>query len=52
MSKPADTPRKLMDLSKVDSLGWSSKVTLEDGVRRVYGWFLDSKVIQTAAEDG
>lgn len=35
-SKPDGTPRKLMDNSKINSLGWSPKISLEEGVRNVY----------------
>jgi GDP-L-fucose synthase len=39
-SKPDGTPRKLMDVSKLSSLGWSAKIDLEEGIRRTYGSFL------------
>ncbi len=35
-SKPDGTPRKLMDNGKINSLGWSPKISLEEGVRNVY----------------
>lgn len=35
-SKPDGTPRKLMDVSKLHSLGWKAKIGLEEGIRRVY----------------
>ena len=35
-SKPDCTPRKLMDVSKLNSLGWKAKITLEDGIRKVF----------------
>lgn len=34
--KPDGTPRKLMDVSKLHSLGWKHKINLEEGIRRVY----------------
>lgn len=34
-SKPNGTPRKLMDVSKLEKLGWKAKITLEEGVRMV-----------------
>lgn len=42
-SKPDGAPRKLLDVSKLVSLGWSPMVSLEDGLRLSYDWFLNSK---------
>lgn len=39
-SKPDGTPRKLMDSSRLNALGWSAKVTLKDGIARAYQDFL------------
>jgi GDP-L-fucose synthase len=39
-SKPDGTPRKLMDVSRLKSLGWQYKVSLVDGLTRSYDWFL------------
>lgn len=39
-SKPDGTPRKLMDVSRLASLGWKYKVELETGLRNTYQWFL------------
>jgi GDP-L-fucose synthase len=36
LSKPDGTPRKLMDHSKMKAMGWEAKVSLEEGIRRVY----------------
>lgn len=41
-SKPDGTPRKLMDSSKLRSLGWSSKINLKDGIQSTYTFFKDS----------
>ena len=35
-SKPDGTPRKLMDVSKLNSLGWQAKTSLENGIKAVY----------------
>jgi len=39
-AQPDGTPRKLMDSSRLKALGWSPKVTLEDGIRGAYQDFL------------
>jgi GDP-L-fucose synthase len=35
-TKPDGTPRKLMDVSKLNSLGWKATINLEDGVKKVF----------------
>ena len=42
-SKPDGTPRKLMDNSKLRSLGWLPKYNLEQGLANAYQWFLDNQ---------
>lgn len=41
-SKPNGTPRKLMDASRIKSLGWSPKIKLEEGIKKAYEWYLES----------
>lgn len=41
-SKPDGAPRKLMDVSRLKSLGWESSITLEEGLRNAYQWYLDN----------
>ena len=38
-SKPNGTPRKLIDVGKLHSLGWTHKVEIEEGVERLYQWY-------------
>ncbi len=38
-SKPDGTPRKLMDVSRMQALGWQAGIALEDGLRDAYRWF-------------
>jgi GDP-L-fucose synthase len=39
-SFPDGTPRKLMDNTRITSLGWKPKIDLEDGIRDLYEWYL------------
>lgn len=41
-SKPDGTPRKLLDISKIQALGWSPRITLDDGLKKPYAWYLSS----------
>ena len=38
-SKPNGTPRKLIDVSKLHSIGWTHKVEIEEGIERLYQWY-------------
>lgn len=42
-SKPDGTPRKLMDVSKMQELGWRHRVNLEEGIEKTYHWFLENQ---------
>ena len=41
-SKPDGTPRKLLDISRLRDLGWESTITLHEGIRRSYNWYVDN----------
>lgn len=42
-TKPDGTPRKLMDVSKLNGLGWKAKISLEEGIQKVYEEIKDSE---------
>ena len=42
-TKPDGTPRKLMDVSKLNKLGWQHHVELEEGIVKTYEWFLQNQ---------
>ncbi len=39
-SKPDGPPRKLLDVSRLRSLGWHPRISLSDGIRKTYEWYL------------
>jgi GDP-L-fucose synthase len=42
-SKPDGTPRKLLDVSKINGLGWKATVPLREGIATTYQWFLEHR---------
>ncbi len=38
-SKPDGTPRKLMDVSRLNGLGWKARISLKDGIKETYEWY-------------
>ena len=42
-SKPDGAPRKLMDVTRLKSLGWEYSINLEDGLKATYEWFLNNQ---------
>jgi len=41
-SRPDGTPRKLLDVSKLHTLGWHHKISLEEGLKTTYKWYCDT----------
>jgi GDP-L-fucose synthase len=41
-ARPDGTPRKLLDVSKLNQLGWKAVIPLEEGVRATYQWWLEN----------
>ena len=39
-SKPDGAPRKLLNSSRLLSMGWSARTSLKDGLKKTYAWFL------------
>jgi GDP-L-fucose synthase len=48
-SKPDGTPRKLLDVTRLHSLGWHAKIPLEGGIRSTYEWYIENE--QAKAKD-
>lgn len=40
-SKPDGTPRKLLDVTRINALGWKSRTSLREGLERTYAWYLE-----------
>ena len=48
-SKPDGSPRKLLDVSRINALGWKASIGLREGIESTYQWFLDNQSATTAA---
>jgi GDP-L-fucose synthase len=46
-TKPDGTPRKLVDVSKINALGWKASISLDEGLRKAYQWFLENVATKT-----
>ncbi len=44
--KPDGTPRKLLDVSRLHSLGWRARIPLREGIRTTYEWFLHTQAVR------
>ena len=42
-SKPDGTPRKVLDISKIQSLGWQPQIELREGIKSTYEWYLKNR---------
>ena len=42
-SKPDGTPRKLLDVSRINQLGWTAQIGLREGLEATYQWFLENR---------
>ena len=42
-TKPDGAPRKLMNVDRLKELGWQASISLEDGLRETYQWFLENQ---------
>jgi GDP-L-fucose synthase len=45
LSKPDGTPRKLVDSSKLRSLGWEPKLNFKQGLQEIYNWYKSNKIM-------
>ena len=43
LTKPDGTPQKLLDVSKLERLGWKAKIGLKEGIESTYRWFLENQ---------
>lgn len=46
-TKPDGTPRKLLDCRRMTALGWTSRVSIQEGIGRTYRWYVEQKRIQS-----
>ena len=49
LSKPDGTPRKLVDTTRMDELGWSAQTSLHDGIQKTYDWYREHEEEWVAA---
>ena len=51
LTKPDGTPQKLLDVSKLERLGWKAKIGLKEGIESTYRWFLNNQKSLGIAEN-
>lgn len=49
---PDGTPRKLLDVTRLQNLGWTPRITLNDGIAETYAWFLENSAVSATIEGG
>jgi len=47
-TRPDGTPRKLLDVSRIHSLGWRARISLEDGIASTYDWYCANRATTVA----
>lgn len=43
-TKPDGTPRKLLDVGRINALGWKARTSLEQGIKKAYAWFIENEM--------
>ena len=43
VDKPDGAPRKLLDVSRLEALGWRPQIGLEEGLRDAYAWYVENR---------
>jgi GDP-L-fucose synthase len=43
-TKPDGTPQKLLDVSRLRELGWAARISLRDGIKQAYDWYVSKKL--------
>ncbi|MFH0813842.1 MAG: hypothetical protein V2A69_13560 [Pseudomonadota bacterium] len=49
-AKPDGAPRKLLDVSRIKTLGWEPKVSLNEGIKKTYEWYMTTKSTKETIE--
>ena len=51
-TRPDGWPRKLLDCARLRALGWRPRITLRDGLRSTYAWFVEHEVMRSGQQEG